>query len=236
MAVTAVSICNMALALVGADGTITALTQDNQNARVCNQFYDAARQTLLRSHPWNFATGRIASYPEWDTATPYSEGALVEYDDVVYRALAYTLGEQPDISAAAWAATTLGILAVAATPINEWDYAYTLPTDCLRVLHINEARDAFRIEGRLLLTDEPEVVLVYVKDEETPASFDPLFIRALAYRLAIEIAPILTTSSRRALELEDHFRKVILPEATSADAFEAEGDAYIRSEWENARL
>jgi hypothetical protein len=235
MATTAVSICNMALGLLGADGTITALTDNTQNARICNLFYEPARQTLLRSHPWNFATARVAAYPEWDELKQYYQGELVQYEGTVYRADETTMGDQPDTSGE-WENTALEILQQADTPINEWTYAWTLPADCLRVLYVNSERSKYRVEGNLLLARVSEVVLVYVKDIETPASFEPLFVRALAYRLGIDAAPALTANSKRAMELEDHYRKLILPEATSIDAFEAEGDAYIRSEWEQARI
>lgn len=48
----------MALLALGAN-TITSLTTDTtKEAVVCNIFYDTVRQSLLRSHPWNFAIKR----------------------------------------------------------------------------------------------------------------------------------------------------------------------------------
>lgn len=58
MATTAVSICNSALAKVGAE-TIISLTDNNERARLCNAQYEKNRDDLLRSHPWNFATRRV---------------------------------------------------------------------------------------------------------------------------------------------------------------------------------
>lgn len=53
-----ISIVNAALLTAGCD-TITSLTQDNnRNAKVANIVYHKTRQGMLRSHPWNFATGR----------------------------------------------------------------------------------------------------------------------------------------------------------------------------------
>jgi len=57
MAISEVSICNMALGHLGA-ARILALTEDSDNARACNRFYEHARDNLLRKHPWNFATNR----------------------------------------------------------------------------------------------------------------------------------------------------------------------------------
>lgn len=49
-----VSICNMALNLIG-QGTITSLTENTKSARVCNAFYDSIRDSVLRDNDWNFA-------------------------------------------------------------------------------------------------------------------------------------------------------------------------------------
>lgn len=51
-----VSICNMALANIGAEALIATLTEDTEEARFCNIFYETLRDATLRIHPWNFAT------------------------------------------------------------------------------------------------------------------------------------------------------------------------------------
>ncbi len=56
-ATTDVEICNAALGRLGVE-TITALADSNPRARLCNILYDKRRDTLLRMHPWNFATVR----------------------------------------------------------------------------------------------------------------------------------------------------------------------------------
>lgn len=53
-----VEICNSALNLLGAS-TITALTDDSKNARLCNQRYEPIRNRIFRSHAWNCLTKRI---------------------------------------------------------------------------------------------------------------------------------------------------------------------------------
>lgn len=54
---TEVSICSNALRRLG-DDPITSLTEDSERARLCNAFYEDARDACLRSHPWNFAITR----------------------------------------------------------------------------------------------------------------------------------------------------------------------------------
>ena len=53
-----VDICNSALNLLGAS-TITTLTEDSKNARLCNQRYEPIRNRTFRSHAWNCLTKRV---------------------------------------------------------------------------------------------------------------------------------------------------------------------------------
>jgi len=53
-----VDICNFALTKIGED-TIISLTEASKAARLCNLFYADTRDSLLRSHPWNFAIKRV---------------------------------------------------------------------------------------------------------------------------------------------------------------------------------
>ena len=47
-----VQICNSALNQLGA-ASITALTDNSKNARLCNERYATVRDAVFRSHPWN---------------------------------------------------------------------------------------------------------------------------------------------------------------------------------------
>lgn len=58
MAISEVDIANMALLKVGAKPKINHLTDDSDNARLCNQFYAPVRDAVLRGHPWNCAIHR----------------------------------------------------------------------------------------------------------------------------------------------------------------------------------
>ncbi len=58
MADSILSICNSALIKVGAD-RITAITENNRRAILCNEQYNKLRKEVLRAHPWNFAVHRV---------------------------------------------------------------------------------------------------------------------------------------------------------------------------------
>ena len=67
-----VDICNSALNLLGAS-TISALTDDSKNARLCNQRYEPVRNRIFRSHAWNCLTKRVQL--ALDSAAPVVEYA-----------------------------------------------------------------------------------------------------------------------------------------------------------------
>ena len=94
---TEVSICSNALRKLG-DDPITSLTDDTERARLCNAFYETARDSLLRSHPWNFAITRasltrLSSTPAYGFAyqyalptDPYCLRVLeMEYQDYIFK-------------------------------------------------------------------------------------------------------------------------------------------------------
>lgn len=70
-----VDICNEAMDLLGA-ATITSLTQNSKEARLCNRNYELVRDAVLRAHPWNVAISR-ASLPQDSTAPAF--GFLYQY-------------------------------------------------------------------------------------------------------------------------------------------------------------
>ena len=52
-----VDICNEAMDLLGA-ATITALTENSKEARLCNRRFETVRDAVIRAHPWNVAITR----------------------------------------------------------------------------------------------------------------------------------------------------------------------------------
>jgi hypothetical protein len=60
---TKVSICSNALLLLGAK-TINSLDEGSDRASLASNLYDASRDDLLRSHPWNCAVKRVILAPD----------------------------------------------------------------------------------------------------------------------------------------------------------------------------
>ena len=66
-----VNMCNSALNLLGAS-TISSLTEDTKNARLCNQRYEPIPNRVFRSHNWNCLIKRVQLAQD-------STGPVVEY-------------------------------------------------------------------------------------------------------------------------------------------------------------
>lgn len=110
-------------------------------------------------------------------------------------------------------------------PASGWAGQYQLPSDCLRVTEINDSdvtalAGRYAVEGDRLLTDEDRAVIRYVRRVTDPGFFDPLFVEALATRLAGSMARILTGSLSEAQGLLTEYARVSGPEARQANATE----------------
>jgi len=164
-----VDVCNMALSLLGSEAAVASISPPDGSAEAghCKRFFALARREALE-----------------------------------LAAFSWTKKRAP--------------LASVTNPSDVWAYAYRLPGDCispLRVLQKNFANNAlldaytarvvtadelsimsesigadFQLEGDMLLTHEPEAVLLYVRDitDLTPTS--AAFISGLSYLLASYIA------------------------------------------------
>lgn len=101
-----------------------------------------------------------------------------------------------------FARTLADLSAVATAPVFGWDYQYTLPADFIRLIEFNgldawQTEDDFQIGngpdgGLVLLTDEDEASIVYIKRVEDASLFDALFVEAFTLRLAARICTKLT--------------------------------------------
>lgn len=86
------------------------------------------------------------------------------------------------------------------TPITDYQYAFQVPNDCLRILSAGQNSKScgltYRLIGKKLYAMVPEVVLTYLcRPEES--TFPPFFNQALADTLAAEFCLPLTESSAR---------------------------------------
>lgn len=86
-------------------------------------------------------------------------------------------------------------LTATTTPVFEYSYAYTLPTDFIRLLQVNEGdplRYDYKIEGlsgtQVLLIQESVVNIVYIANLTDTTKWDSDLTEAVVTRLAAEFA------------------------------------------------
>jgi len=125
--------------------------------------------------------------------------------------------------------------ALADDPVWGPDKAYQLPTDCIRALRISERAIAFKIEGRILVTNHAAPVdLLYTKRVDDENEFDPLLIEALAARMAHALAFPITQSTTLVNTMWELYRQKVIS-AESMDGQEGTGDALIAEDFLEAR-
>jgi len=103
-------------------------------------------------------------------------------------------------------ATRRAALADLGAPPTPWLFRYAYPTDCLLARAIDRPDAAlppipFEVAGdqdqggnaiRVILTDQPQAVLLYSARITQPGLFNPAFVEALSWMVAAELAVALT--------------------------------------------
>lgn len=187
-----IDICNMALFRIGNSIRIDDLEENSTAARICKQFYESCRDFVLRADC------------DWGFATAFAQ--LAE---------------------------------VASNPNPEYPYAYAVPNDCMRVrrivnpvfpqgvwpagmdCHMPEIpRIPFRIingtSQRLICTNVSPATLEYTLKVESPEMFDPVFVSALAWYLASQVAGPLAKDAGIASACAAEYKSEVLIAAAAA--------------------
>ncbi|MFW5729848.1 MAG: hypothetical protein ACOCYG_09305 [Spirochaetota bacterium] len=90
-----------------------------------------------------------------------------------------------------------------------WDYAYAVPGDMVRLVDIVSSKKVKRKhEGRVLLCNVENPVLVYVSNPSSPEVYTPLFASALALRLATKLAGPVKNSRQLEQSLFQEFYEI----------------------------
>lgn len=168
---TPVELCNLALSRIGSKQPIDSLDEDTTEARACTVAYPFARDAVLASFPWRFATKRVAlaaltgvTYTDWQHAF------ALPADCLEVRGLVDALVPTPP-------------------PVG---FVRWTPVDALSLTTLQLARTPYAIEagtaGQVLLTNDSAPVVQYTARVEAVSLYPPLFCDALAWRLAGELA------------------------------------------------
>lgn len=86
-------------------------------------------------------------------------------------------------------------LAQANEPLFGFKANYLLPSDCIRVLELEDKED-YRVEGCYIVTDQiTNINIKYVKFESDPNKYSGSFVKAFALKLAEDISYALVQSA-----------------------------------------
>lgn len=127
------------------------------------------------------------------------------------------------------------LAANAVAPAFGYVYSYALPTNCLRVIQLEEKSMVFKIEGRNLLTDESPARIIYVSRVTDPNQFDAMFTEALSARLAAELAIAVSESNSLYQNMMEVYRMKIT-DARSIDGQESGEPEIVSDTWLDSRL
>lgn len=110
---------------------------------------------------------------------------------------------------------------LATTPPFQWDYAYTIPTDCLMVWQLYGTDDEWKVEGNELLTNkDSEIYIIYIKEIKPTGNFSPSFVNCLALRLGAELAAKIGGNMKKRESLLEELHRIELPRAYRLNAIE----------------
>lgn len=191
-----VDLANRALNSIGTRSQITSLTEDSNEAKSANLWFDQLRDELLRMAPWNCATN---------------------YNTIEVLKAAPGTPENPTQGTTVWDKAT--------QPPPPWAYEYAYPSNCLRALWIVPQfntgfasgipittavtgfpsywngppvrfkraidQDAHGNDINVILTNQQQAILVYIKEVTNPdvwdVQFQQAFVAALAARLCFNL-------------------------------------------------
>jgi hypothetical protein len=243
---TSVDIANMALSLIGSANKLTVLDgTGNEENRQCYLHYESTRDAMLRAHPWNFAIKRTKLITQAEAAKTvtgatkadpvvltvashgYSDGDRVRVEDVggmteindrefsidVLTSNTFSLLDEDGTSYTTY--TSGGT--VTKIPAFDFSYWFALPSDCLRVLSVEDDLYPYKIEGSRLLYNSDEANLKYVAQITDTTAFDSQFVRLLAVALAVNISVKLSDNANLKESLKADLRDM-LRDARTFDA------------------
>lgn len=149
-----------------------------------------------------------------------------------------------------FAMTRTSLPALDETPAWGYTYLYQLPTDCLRVVQVNDMwvvpgladytsgpdSEPYKITGRRIETDiGAPLKLRYIKRVTDPAQFDAAFVEVFASDLADQVCEALTQSNTKREATRAVLRQSLL-EAVRSNAIELPPEAIPDDSWILSRL
>lgn len=121
-------------------------------------------------------------------------------------------------------------------PAFDYTTKFALPVDCLRVYQTSLPRyQHWKVESGFILCDSSELKIIYIRRVTDPNQFSPLFVEALASRIASELAQPIADSPSLAGNMFNLYERK-LREARTYDAQEGFPEGLDADAWLDSRL
>ena len=91
--------------------------------------------------------------------------------------------------------TRLELAASSDSPAWGFTYAYTLPTNCLRLLRVLDYDSNYKVEGRKILSNASTMKILYISRVTDPNEYDELLRETLSAALGADIAYAVTSNN-----------------------------------------
>ncbi len=91
--------------------------------------------------------------------------------------------------------TRLELAASTIAPAWGFTYAYTLPTNCLRLLRVLDYDSNYKVEGRKILSNASTMKILYISRITDPNEYDELLRETLSAALGADIAYAVTSNN-----------------------------------------
>jgi len=196
-----VEIANLALANLGNARGIDSFNEESAEAAVVSRFFNLSLERTLAEFPWPFATKSQTlalttdSHPEWDYVYAYPNDCLsAQY--IATEGLANLHGSWRELE-------------------MEWENRTPVHPARLRV--------RFQValspsgNGRVILTNEDDAILIYTAQVTDPTIYPPNFTEALVHRLAYDVCMPITADAQLKQAILEQYRLVV--GAAKATAF-----------------
>lgn len=188
-------VCNLALAHVGTRSTIAALTEDSNEARACRRFYPQARDETLEAAWWSFAR-RTATLTLLKSApgTPEFQGVVSNVWNDSYPAppWLYEYAYPSDCVRARYLIpVNTGVYP--ATPIFSVPLETGVLVGGVAIRFVtSQGLDDNGNQIRVILTNQPQALLVYTARTDDPNMWGAAYVMALSLVLGAYLVPSLS--------------------------------------------
>lgn len=256
MPVTSTTIANSALTKLG-ERTIAGLSDTTVPAQTIAARIEECRKAVLRTHPWGFATTRATISVNTITNAADNGSGLIRITSASH---GFITGNKVTVSGIIGTSEANGQWTVTLVDANNfdlqssiftntyisggvvglraeynWAYRILLPSDFIRLLHVNCDSESWRLEGTYILTQDPSIEIQYIYDVTDYDIPDALFNEALACYLAWDTCYRITKNLNLKNQLLQDYEGVV-KRARFVNATEERPDGIEATDWLDQRL